>query len=529
MADVFISYKSERRPAISHLARVIENYGYTVWFDYALMPGGSFSAQIERELRAARAVIVVWCSMSVRSVEGKTNWVVEEADLAKQLGTYLPVWLEPVDLPLGFRMGDVIDISEWNGDPRSHEIDRLIEQLTSKTQREPDIKYKALVAQSADVRRSGLTNLAAYPLDKQGAQLAARNREREQREKAEAEQIAENVRREAAAQLAAQQALADAQARVEAEQRLKQEQEAADALAKAEQERLAKLAEEERQQKALEEAAAKLREEQRLKDEAEAARKAEEARLKAEYLEQVRLEEQRQKDATDAAIIAKERRLEAERLERERLDEQRRQEEAERQRLAEEERKQEERRAARAAAREARRRAISERVGGATSALGAFVNDNRVPLVGLGTTVGVLSLVLTLASLGVGQEAIPEGEPSAVASGSEPTLAVAPTPSPATTPVATTKEGEWLVGEWVIDQTKTRNCSDKLHVETSDKDGFLRFIKPGKITEDYPITVLSKDSLETDDWRYSRQENGKIAMQLLDDPKVLLELSKCAK
>lgn len=293
MADVFISYKSERRPAISHLARVIENYGYSVWFDYALMSGGSFSAQIERELRAARAVIVVWCSMSVHTIEGKTNWVVEEADLAKSLGTYLPVWLETVDPPLGFRRDEIIDIAEWNCDPRSRDLDRLIEQISIKVQRDPAINYKSLVAQSDEVSRSGHTNLATYPLDTKGAQLTARNREREDREKAEAKQIAENARREAEVRLAAQKALAEAQAQLEAEQRLKQEQEAADALAKAEQERLARIAEEEeRQQKALEEAAAKLREEQRLKDEAEAARMAEEARLEAKRLERERLAEE---------------------------------------------------------------------------------------------------------------------------------------------------------------------------------------------------------------------------------------------
>ena len=422
LADVFISYKSERRPAISHLARVIENYGYSVWFDYALMPGGSFSAQIERELRAARAVIVVWCSMSVRSVEGKTNWVVEEADLAKSLGTYLPVWLEPVDLPLGFRMGDVIDISEWNGDPRSHEIDRLIEQLTSKTQREPDIKYKALVAQSADVRRSGLTNLAAYPLDKQGAQLAARNREREQREKAEAEQIAENARREAAARLAAQQALAEAQARLEAEQRDRQEQEAADALAKAEQERLAKLAEEEQQQKALEEAAAKLREEQRLKDEAEAARKAEEARLTAERLERFRLEEQR------------------------------RQEEAERQRLAEQERQQEEQRAAR----EARQRAMDERVGAAKSMLA----EHRVKVLGALGFVGAVALAGALSQT--------SGEPAPLdaqgaAGAAEPKVAPEEDPMAAATPTpALALTGTWTLENIPCDRATAENGRQEL-------------------------------------------------------------------
>lgn len=491
LADVFISYKSERRPAISHLARVIENYGYTVWFDYALMPGGSFSAQIERELRAARAVIVVWCSMSVRSVEGKTNWVVEEADLAKQLGTYLPVWLEPVDLPLGFRMGDVIDISEWNGDPRSHEIDRLIEQLSSKTQREPDIKYKALVAQSADVRRSGLTNLAAYPLDKQGAQLAARNREREQREKVEAEQIAENARREAAARLAAQQALAEAQARLEAEQRDRQEQEAADALAKAEQERLAKLAEEEQQQKALEEAAAKLREEQRLKDEAEAARKAEEARL------------------------------EAERLERERLEEARRQEEAERQRLAELERQQEEKRAARAAAREERRRAISERIGAARTMMAA----HRFKVLG---ALGVVSAVAIAGALVPSGEQVPVPDPD----GRSATPSSAGTTSdPATaSPSPTPKPGEWLIGEWVINQKDNDGCERRMNVTRGREADQLNFEfpeLPPDLSGPDSFEVQDVDTLTTTGWKYTKSPNGTITMQSLVDPRQVQELSKC--
>ena len=57
MADIFISYKSQRRPAVEHLARVLEFHGYTVWFDEALTAGEEFSQPIERELRAARAVL----------------------------------------------------------------------------------------------------------------------------------------------------------------------------------------------------------------------------------------------------------------------------------------------------------------------------------------------------------------------------------------------------------------------------------------------------------------------------------------
>jgi len=491
LADVFISYKSERRPAISHLARVIENHGYTVWFDYALMPGGSFSAQIERELRAARAVIVVWCSMSARSVEGKTNWVVEEADLAKQLGTYLPVWLEPVDLPLGFRMGDVIDIAEWNGDPRSHDLDRLIEQISIKVQRDPAVNYKAVVAQSAEVWRSGLTNLAAYPLDKQGAQLAARNREREQREKTEAEQIAESARREAAAQLAAQQALADAQARVDAEQRLRQEQEAAEALAKAEQERLAELAEEERQRKALEEAAAKLREEQRLKDEAKFARKAEAQRV------------------------------EAERLAHERKEEARRKQEAEALRLAELERQQEEQRAARAAAREERRRAINERFGAAWTVLAA----NRVKVVGALGLVGAVAFLSALPPLG---EQVPV--PDSDGGSATPSIGGAIGSPPAVVPSPKLKPGEWLVGEWVVNKA-ANGCDRKMTVTHGENERQLYFEFswiPNSRAPDI-FKIQDDGSLTTTGWKYAKMSNGKVMMQQLNNQNASQELSKCGQ
>jgi hypothetical protein len=39
MADIFISYKSERRKAAAHFAKILERYGYSVWYDYSLVKG----------------------------------------------------------------------------------------------------------------------------------------------------------------------------------------------------------------------------------------------------------------------------------------------------------------------------------------------------------------------------------------------------------------------------------------------------------------------------------------------------------
>ncbi|MDX2158594.1 MAG: SUMF1/EgtB/PvdO family nonheme iron enzyme [Hyphomicrobiaceae bacterium] len=140
MADVFISYKSERRPAAQHLASIIEAHGFSVWFDYALVPGKNFGRHIETELRAAKATVVLWCNLSRES-----NWVHEEASLAKELGTFVPARVEVCDPPLGFRLDDYVDISGWDGDPRASNLDRLIDRIETLVGREAVIGRRRLL------------------------------------------------------------------------------------------------------------------------------------------------------------------------------------------------------------------------------------------------------------------------------------------------------------------------------------------------------------------------------------------------
>jgi hypothetical protein len=73
MAEIFISYKSERRAAAEHFAEVLKRYGYSVWFDYELVKGKDFAAQIERQIREAKTLVALWCSLSISS-----RWVREE-------------------------------------------------------------------------------------------------------------------------------------------------------------------------------------------------------------------------------------------------------------------------------------------------------------------------------------------------------------------------------------------------------------------------------------------------------------------
>lgn len=175
MADIFISYKSERRHAIEHLARILEHHGFTVWFDYGLLSGQSFSRQIEREIRAAKAVLVVWCSLSVDS-----EWVNNEARLASKLGTMIPLWIEDVELPLEFNGAEAINLKTWDGSARSHELDRLFEQIGRKVGHEEKPNNNAIKEFESTWRRHGAPTLLNFPVAKVIPEFeegqAARNR-----------------------------------------------------------------------------------------------------------------------------------------------------------------------------------------------------------------------------------------------------------------------------------------------------------------------------------------------------------------
>jgi hypothetical protein len=164
VADIFISYKSERRKAVQHLAEILKINGYSVWFDAGLSSGVDFSSQIEKELEAARVVITLWCKLSVNS-----EWVKEEAHYAKRTGKAIPALMEQVDLPFGFGLSDTINLAKWDGSPRAEALDRLFQQIAQKTgkKRQPDME--ALTAFEEPWRRYGSPTLAQFALINDGA------------------------------------------------------------------------------------------------------------------------------------------------------------------------------------------------------------------------------------------------------------------------------------------------------------------------------------------------------------------------
>jgi hypothetical protein len=107
VADIFISYAREDRERAKELAGMLEQRGWSVWWDRLIPAGGSFNRIIEEELTRAKCVIVLWSRHSVES-----NYVQNEAGEAERRGVLVPVLVEDVRIPLPFRHLQATPIEE---------------------------------------------------------------------------------------------------------------------------------------------------------------------------------------------------------------------------------------------------------------------------------------------------------------------------------------------------------------------------------------------------------------------------------
>jgi ABC-type amino acid transport substrate-binding protein len=158
--DIFLSYSSGRRSAVEHVARTLEAYGYTVWFDYKLIEGRDFAFQLDDHLRSARLTIVLWCPLSVNS-----RWVHEEADLAATLDRLLPVKMEKCELKLGTRRLQYEDLTDWDGAPRSKHINELLNAISTKIGKTPVIDHAKLATAEEMWIASGRLTFAQHSME----------------------------------------------------------------------------------------------------------------------------------------------------------------------------------------------------------------------------------------------------------------------------------------------------------------------------------------------------------------------------
>ncbi len=121
MASVFLSYDREDADKARVLAQALERAGHSVWWDEHIKAGAQYNKEIDRALKEADAVVVLWSERSVDSA-----WVRDEAAAGRDSGRLIPVSLDDVEPPLGFRQYQTIDLASARGRGRSGALKQLV-------------------------------------------------------------------------------------------------------------------------------------------------------------------------------------------------------------------------------------------------------------------------------------------------------------------------------------------------------------------------------------------------------------------
>jgi TIR domain/Bacterial Ig-like domain (group 2) len=131
MADIFISYANEDKETAAQLAGFLESIGWSVWWDRRIPAGRTWRAVLQEALRDMRCMIALWSKDSVES-----PWVAEEAEEARKLGkTLVPILIQRVEPPIGFRTIQAADLVNWDGsidDPAAKMLIADLESLLGK-------------------------------------------------------------------------------------------------------------------------------------------------------------------------------------------------------------------------------------------------------------------------------------------------------------------------------------------------------------------------------------------------------------
>jgi hypothetical protein len=126
MAEVFLSYAHEDRDRAAMLARALGALGWAVWWDRRIIVGQAFDQAIERELEAAKCVVVLWSKHSIAS-----EWVKNEAAAAADRGVLVPALIDSVKLPLEFRRRQTAELIDWKGEPSHSGFQSLCDGIAS--------------------------------------------------------------------------------------------------------------------------------------------------------------------------------------------------------------------------------------------------------------------------------------------------------------------------------------------------------------------------------------------------------------
>lgn len=153
---IFLSYNERDRERAAHVVRLLEGGGWTVWWDRRIPAGRTWRDVLADALARMDCMVVLWSRNSIDS-----DWVCEEASEGQRLGKLVPVALDPVLPPVGFRQIQAADLSQWDGSPQDAAARQLLEDLASHVRETPRPDLADRIDDEA--RRHGSAPAAAPP------------------------------------------------------------------------------------------------------------------------------------------------------------------------------------------------------------------------------------------------------------------------------------------------------------------------------------------------------------------------------
>ncbi len=123
---VFLSYSRDDQKRALPIINLLEDTGFSVWWDGLIEGGARFSRTTEDALERAKAIVVLWSATSNNS-----HWVHDEATRGRDRRCLVPLSLDGSEAPLGFRQFQVIDARPAKVKPGSPEMQNLIRAVSA--------------------------------------------------------------------------------------------------------------------------------------------------------------------------------------------------------------------------------------------------------------------------------------------------------------------------------------------------------------------------------------------------------------
>jgi DNA/RNA endonuclease G (NUC1) len=124
MTDIFLSYSHIDRERLRPIVELLEDEGWSVWWDRGIEPGMQWLPNLKAGLRNCKAVVVAWSETSIKS-----NWVHREAEAGISKGSLVPILLDKCRIPSKFSEYQTLDLSSWKGEVSHTEIQTLFRRL----------------------------------------------------------------------------------------------------------------------------------------------------------------------------------------------------------------------------------------------------------------------------------------------------------------------------------------------------------------------------------------------------------------